>query len=104
MNFLGEQSLTANFRQTLNLIAVALSADLVFLKRTHVAQDRAEPRQTRQKIARLDQRQRRCPRPDTKRELAASRRLSGMGTADGFRGNSLERIGRQDGSIHERQL
>lgn len=104
MDFLGKETLAPDFRQTLRLIAIALGADLVFLKRPHIAQNGAEPRQSREKVPRLDQRQRRRSRPDTKRELAAGRRLSGMGAADGFRGDSLERLGRQDGSVHERQL
>ncbi|GAN94029.1 hypothetical protein Gbth_043_033 [Gluconobacter thailandicus F149-1 = NBRC 100600] len=104
MNFLGKQTLAANFSKTLCEIAVALSADLVLLKRPHVTQDGAEARQTREECPRLPERQRRGARANPEREFALTGGAGGMRSADGFRRNLLKGVGRQDGSIHGPQL
>ena len=58
MDFLGKQALATNFRQTLAEVPITFSADLMFLERSHVTQDRAKTGQTCQKRPRLPQRQR----------------------------------------------
>ncbi|GAB6967993.1 hypothetical protein JCM25156A_20300 [Komagataeibacter kakiaceti JCM 25156] len=69
MDFLGEQALAANFRQLAVEHLIARGADLVFLERPHVAQDRAETGQYRQKGPRLHQRERRRTRSNPERQL-----------------------------------
>ncbi|GBR10571.1 hypothetical protein GCM10007868_26170 [Gluconobacter frateurii] len=104
MDFLGEQTLAANFGQTLAEIPVTLGADLMFLKRAHITKNGAEPCQTSQECPCLPERQRRGARANPEWEFALTGGAGGMRSADGFRRDLLEGVGRQDGSIHGRQL